>query len=169
MTVPALRLDSSYAMRIHLIAIGRRTSGWERDGYLEYTRRMPPEFSIELREIAPSKLGNRGSTERRVEDEGRRLLAAVPSGARVIALDERGAAWTTTALADRIGRWMREGRDLALLIGGADGLSPECIATADHRWSLSPLTLPHGLVRVVVAEQIYRAWTILRHHPYHRG
>ena len=169
MTVPALRLDSSYAMRIHLIAIGRRTSGWERDGYLEYTRRMPPEFSIELREIAPSKLGNRGSTERRVEDEGRRLLAAVPGGARVIALDERGAAWTTAALADRIGRWMREGRDLALLIGGADGLAPECIAAAEHRWSLSPLTLPHGLVRVVVAEQIYRAWTILRRHPYHRG
>ena len=169
MAVPALRLDSSYAMRTHLIAIGRRPSGWERDGYLEYTRRLPPEFSIELREIAPSKRAGRGSTERRVEDEGRRLLAAVPGRARVVALDERGAAWTTAALADRIGRWMHEGRDLALLIGGADGLAPECIAAAEHRWSLSPLTLPHGLVRVVVAEQIYRAWTILRRHPYHRG
>ena len=156
-------------MRIHLIAIGRRASGWERDGYLEYARRMPPEFSIDLREIPPSKRGSRDSTERRVEDEGRRLLSAVPDGARIVALDERGVAWTTSALADRIERWMPEGRALALLVGGADGLAPGCIAAAEHRWSLSPLTLPHGLVRIVVAEQIYRAWTILRRHPYHRG
>ena len=156
-------------MRIHLVAIGRRPSGWERDGYREYARRMPPELSIVLHEIPPSKRTGRGSTERRLEEEGKRLLAAVPGGARVIALDERGAAWTTTTLAGRIERWMREGRDLALLIGGADGLAPECIAKAEHSWSLSPLTLPHGLARVVVAEQIYRAWAILRHHPYHRG
>ena len=156
-------------MRIHLIAIGRRPAGWERDGYLEYARRMPPELSIELREIPPSKRTGRAAPGRRVEDEGRRLLAAVPGGARVVALDERGAAWTTAALADRIERWMHEGRDLALLAGGADGLAPACIAAAEHRWSLSPLTLPHGLVRIVVAEQLYRAWTILRRHPYHRG
>ena len=156
-------------MRVHLIAIGRRPSGWERDGYEEYARRMPPELSIGLREIAPPKRAGRGATERRVEDQGKRLLAAVPNGARVVALDERGTAWTTSALADRIGRWMQEGRDLALLAGGADGLAPACIATAEHRWSLSPLTLPHGLVRIVVAEQLYRAWTILRRHPYHRG
>ena len=156
-------------MRIHLVAVGHRRTEWERDGYREYARRMPPELSIELREIPPSKRSSRGSTGRRVDDEGRRLLAAVPDGARVVALDERGAAWTTAALADRIGRWMHEGRDLALLIGGADGLAPACIAAAEHRWSLSPLTLPHGLVRIVVAEQIYRAWTILRRHPYHRA
>ncbi len=156
-------------MRIHLVAIGRRASGWERDGYLEYARRMPPEFSIDLREIPPSKRGSRDSAARRIDDEGRRLLAAVPDGARVVALDERGAAWTTAALADRIERWMPEGRDLALLVGGADGLAPGCIAAAEHRWSLSPLTLPHGLVRIVVAEQIYRAWTIFRRHPYHRA
>ena len=156
-------------MRIHLVAVGRRPSGWERDGYREYARRMPPELSIELHEIPLSKHTGRGSTGRRVEDEGRRLLATVPDGARIVALDERGAAWTTAALADRIERWMHEGRDLALLVGGADCLAPECIATAEHRWSLSPLTLPHGLVRIVVAEQLYRAWTILRRHPYHRG
>ena len=156
-------------MRIHLIAVGHRRTEWERDGYREYARRMPPELSIELREIPPSKRGSRDSTGRRVDDEGRRLLAAIPDGARVVVLDERGAAWTTAALADRIGRWMHEGRDLALLVGGADGLAPACIAAAEHRWSLSPLTLPHGLVRIVVAEQIYRAWTILRRHPYHRG
>ena len=156
-------------MRIHLVAVGHRRTEWERDGYREYARRMPPELSIELREIPPSKRGSRDSTARRVYDEGRRLLAAVPDGARVVVLDERGAAWTTAALADRIERWMHEGRDLALLIGGADGLAPACIAAAEHRWSLSPLTLPHGLVRIVVAEQIYRAWTILRRHPYHRA
>ena len=156
-------------MRIHLVAVGHRRTEWERDGYREYARRMPPELSIGLREILPSKRGSRDSTARHVDDEGRRLLAAVPDGARVVALDERGVAWTTAALADRIGRWMHEGRDLALLVGGADGLAPACIAAAEHRWSLSPLTLPHGLVRIVVAEQLYRAWTILRRHPYHRA
>lgn len=155
-------------MRIHLIAIGHRRAGWERDGYLEYARRMPSELSIELREIAPSKRTKRESGQRHLEDEARRLIAAIPNGARVVALDERGATWTTLELARRIERWMQDGRALALLIGGADGLSPACIEAAEHRWSLSPLTLPHGLARIVVAEQLYRASTILRRHPYHR-
>jgi len=155
-------------MRIHLVAVGHRRTGWERDGYREYARRMPPELSIELREIAPSKYTKRDSTERRVEDEARRLVAAIPSGARAVALDEHGAAWTTLELANRIERWMHDRRDLALLIGGADGLAPACLEAAEHRWSVSPLTLPHMLVRVIVAEQLYRASTILRRHPYHR-
>ena len=156
-------------MRIHLIAIGRRPAGWERDGYREYARRMPPELPLELHEITPAKRTKGISAERGVEDEARRLLAAVPGGARVIALDERGAAWTTLELARRIEDWMRDGRALALLVGGADGLAPACIEAAEHRWSLSPLTLPHGLARIVVAEQLYRASTIRRGHPYHRG
>ena len=155
-------------MRIHLIAIGQRRAGWERDGYREYARRMPPELSLELHEIAPSKRSKGVPAERGVDDEGRRLLAAIPGGARVVALDERGAAWTTLELAHRIEDWMGDGRALALLVGGADGLAPACIEAADHRWSLSPLTLPHGLARIVVAEQLYRASTILRRHPYHR-
>ena len=156
-------------MRIHLIAIGHRPAGWERDGYREYARRMPPELPLELHEITPAKRTKGISAERGVEDEARRLLAAVPGGARVIALDERGAAWTTLELARRIEDWMRDGRALALLVGGADGLAPACIEAAEHRWSLSPLTLPHGLARIVVAEQLYRASTIRRGHPYHRG
>ena len=156
-------------MRIHLVAIGNRRAGWERDGYREYARRMPPELSLELHEIAPSKRTKRIPAERGVEDEARRLLAAVPDGARVVALDERGSAWTTLELANRIERWMRDGRALALLIGGADGLAPACIEATEHRWSLSPLTLPHRLARIVVAEQLYRASSILRRHPYHRG
>ena len=156
-------------MRIHLIAVGDRRVGWEQDGYREYARRMPPELPVELYAIQASKRAKRISPAHCVDDEGRRLLAAIPGGARVIALDERGSAWTTRELAGRIERWMRDGRDLALLIGGADGLAPACIDAAEHRWSLSPLTLPHGLARIVVAEQLYRASTILRGHPYHRG
>ena len=156
-------------VRIHLIAIGHHRSGWERDGYREYARRMPPELSIELHEIAPSKRAKRDAAARHVEDESRRLVAAIPKDARVVVLDERGAAWTTLELAGRIERWMHDGRDLALLIGGADGLDPACLEAAEHRWSLSPLTLPHGLARIVVAEQLYRASAILRRHPYHRG
>ena len=156
-------------MRIHIIAVGHRRAGWERDGFREYARRMPRELSVELHEIAPSKRTGRDSAERRLEDEGRRLAAAIPKGARIVVLDERGASWTTLELADRIARWMRDGRDLALVVGGADGLSPACIEAAEHRWSLSALTLPHGLARIVVAEQLYRASTILRNHPYHRA
>ena len=156
-------------MRIHLIAIGHRRAGWEQDGFREYARRMPPELSLELHEVAPSKRTKRSPANRRVEDEGRRLVAAVPGGARVVALDERGSRWTTLELANRIEFWMHDGRDLALLVGGADGLSPACIEVAQHRWSLSPLTLPHGLARIVVAEQLYRASTIIRRHPYHRA
>ena len=156
-------------MRIHIIAIGHRRAGWEQDGFREYARRMPPELSVELHEIAPSKRTKRDSAQRHVADEASRLIAAIPGGARVVALDERGAAWTTRELANRIEHWMLDGRDLALLIGGADGLAPACIEAAEHRWSLSPLTLPHGLARIVVAEQLYRVSTILRRHPYHRG
>ena len=156
-------------MRFHIIAIGHRRAGWEQDGFREYARRMPPELSVELHEIAPSKRTKRDSPQRHVADEASRLIAAIPGGARVVALDERGAAWTTRELANRIEHWMLDGRDLALLIGGADGLAPACIEAAEHRWSLSPLTLPHGLARIVVAEQLYRVSTILRRHPYHRG
>ena len=156
-------------MRIHIIAIGHRRAGWEQDGFREYARRMPPELSVELHEIAPSKRTKRDSAQRHVADEASRLIAAIPGGARVVALDERGAAWTTRELANRIEHWMLDGRDLTLLIGGADGLAPACIEAAEHRWSLSPLTLPHGLARIVVAEQLYRVSTILRRHPYHRG
>ena len=156
-------------MRIHLIAISHRRAGWERDGYREYSRRMPPELALELHEIAPSKRTKGVPAGRGIDDEGRRILAAVPGGARIVALAERGAAWTTLELARRIEDWMRDGRALALLIGGADGLAPACVEAAEHRWSLSPLTLPHGLARIVVAEQLYRASTIRRGHPYHRG
>jgi len=96
------------------------------------------------------------------------MMTALPKGAHVVALDESGRSWSTAELAGRLKRWLEGGRPVALLIGGPDGISPQCLDRADERWSLSPLTLPHGLVRVVVAEAVYRAWSLLERHPYHR-
>ena len=104
-----------------------------------------------------------------IRREGEGLLRAVPSGARIVVLDERGAAWSTADLAERLETWMADGRDTALLAGGPDGLAPECRDRADLSWSLSRLTFPHALVRVIVAEQLWRAWSLLHRHPYHRA
>jgi len=153
-------------VRIQLIAAGTRRPGWEREGYETYARRLPRECALALVEV-PVERGGAGAA-RRIEREGERMLARVAKGARVVALDEAGTALTSRDLARRLEAWMAGGRDLALLVGGPDGLSPACVACAEMRWSLSPLTLPHGLVRVLVAEQLYRAWTILGGHPYHR-
>lgn len=143
--------------------------GWVEDGFAEYARRMPPECALELREIAPGRRGKGADVARILRDEGERMLKAVPASAEVVALDVKGKAWSTEQLAERLGRWLGGGRDLALLVGGPEGLAPECRARAEGAWSLSPLTLPHPLVRVVVAEQLYRAWSILQNHPYHRA
>ena len=153
-------------MRVHLLAIGQRMPDWIQAGYEEYARRLPNDCRLELRALSPrSRAGDATSRKR---DEARVLLGAVPDKARVIALDERGRAWSTKELAGQLSRWQDDGRDVALLVGGADGLGAECLERAEQRWSLSPLTLPHMLVRVLVAEQIYRAHALNRGHPYHR-
>lgn len=156
-------------MRIQLIAVGTRMPGWVTEGYREYARRLPRECSLQLIEIPPCKRKKTLSTERIREEEGRQLLAAIPRQATVVALDLSGSSWSTEALASRMQDWLQEGRDIALLVGGADGLADACLARADLHWSLSAHTLPHALVRVVIAEQVYRAWTILSGHPYHRS
>ncbi len=156
-------------MKIHLIAVGERMPGWVQQGYQEYARRLPGECALRLTEIPADKRGKKADIPRILRKEGERMLAAVPPGSRVGALEVTGQAWSTEQLSQRLDRWMVEGRDLALLVGGPEGLSPQCLAAAEFRWSLSPLTLPHPLVRVVVAEAIYRAWSLLRNHPYHRG
>jgi 23S rRNA (pseudouridine1915-N3)-methyltransferase len=155
-------------MRIRLISVGTRVPRWVDDGYREYAKRLPPECALGLVEIPPGRRGKRTDPSRAVAEEAQRLLKAVPGGSRVIALDVHGASWTTERLSTNLAGWLGEGRDLALLVGGPDGLGGECLARADGRWSLSPLTFPHPLVRVIVAEQIYRAWSLLRGHPYHR-
>ena len=142
---------------------------WVEKGYAEYAGRLPRECALHLLEISAGKRGSHGDLARIVRTEGERLLAAVPTGSRLIALDERGQEWNTVELAEQLSGWLQEGRDVSLLIGGPDGLDAACRERAERRWSLSRLTLPHPLVRVIVAEQLYRAWSLLHHHPYHRA
>ena len=146
-------------MRVTILAIGHKMPSWIQEGFNEYTRRMPPEIRVELVELKPGKDRN---------EEGRRMLDALPDGATLIALDERGRAVTTQGLSVMLSEWMRDASHPALAIGGADGHSDAVKERAAKLISLSALTLPHQLVRVVVAEQLYRAWTILARHPYHR-
>lgn len=156
-------------MEITLLAVGKGAPGWVDEGFAEYQRRMPPHCRLRLKEIPPARRGRRQPLSAVLAEEGKRQRDAMNRDARLIALDERGEAWDTRTLSTKLAAWMGEGRDLDLVIGGADGLSPENLALAESSWSLSPLTLPHALVRVIVAEQLYRAWTILNGHPYHRG
>jgi len=142
---------------------------WVDAGYTEYARRLPPECTLRLVEIEPGHRGKGASPELARREEGVRLLAALPKGAQVIALDERGTAWSTAQLAQELAVWLVEGRDLALLVGGPEGLDAACRTRADRLWSLSSLTFPHPLVRVILAEQVYRAWSLLNGHPYHRA
>ena len=155
-------------MRIHLIAVGQRMPAWVEQGYQEYAKRMNVECQLQLLELAPGKRGKGMDLERAMADEGKRMQQAIPKGALVIALDQRGKAWDTLELSAQMNDWLSMGRDVALLIGGPEGLAAECYQQADASWSLSRLTLPHPMVRILVAEQLYRAWSILKNHPYHR-
>lgn len=156
-------------MKIHLLAIGARMPDWVKAGYTEYAERLPRECALNLLEIPAGKRSQNADVARIVRYEGERLLTAAPAGSRIVALDERGQPWSTAELAEQLAGWLQDGRETSLLIGGPDGLDPACRTRADQMWSLSRLTLPHPLVRVVVAEQIYRAWSLLHHHPYHRA
>lgn len=155
-------------MQIHIIAVGDRMPAWVEEAYGEYAKRMPRECRLRLHEIPAGRRGKNADVARLARDEGARQLSAVPDGCRIVALDVAGRALDSNELAARLRRQMETGRDLALLIGGPEGLSPECLAAAEERWSLSALTLAHPVVRVVVAEQLYRAWSIISHKPYHR-
>jgi len=155
-------------MRINLLAVGQKMPTWVELGYKEYAHRMPAEAKLELKEIAPGKRGKNADINRIVQDEGQRIQAAIPKNNRIVVLDVKGKSWSTEQLADRLGDWMQSGQDISLLVGGPEGLSAECRSMADEKWSLSALTFPHPLVRVILAEQLYRAWSVLRNHPYHR-
>jgi 23S rRNA (pseudouridine1915-N3)-methyltransferase len=146
-------------MRVTILSVGNKMPAWIQEGFHEYAKRMPPEVRVELVELKPG---------RTTAEEGKRMLAALPASARVIALDERGKSVSTQGLAAMLAGWMGEGRNPVFAIGGADGLADEVKRRADQLVSLSALTLPHQLVRVVLAEQLYRAWSILARHPYHR-
>jgi len=155
-------------MRISLIAVGNKMPAWVEQGYQEYARRMPADCNLQLVEIAAGKRGKSADIARITQQEGEKMLAAAPKGARIVTLEVTGRAWTTEVLSTELDSWLHDGRDVALLVGGPEGLASACVAKAEQRWSLSNLTLPHPLVRIVVAEQLYRAWSILQNHPYHR-
>ena len=156
-------------MNIHLVAVGEKMPSWVQQGYADYAKRLPRECSLRLVEIPPGRRGKNADIARAMRDEGQRMLAAIPKGARVIALEVHGQTWTTEQLAQQLDSWLGAGQDIALLVGGPEGLAAEARAAAQQTWSLSPLTLPHPLVRVLLSEQIYRAWSILQNHPYHRA
>jgi len=156
-------------MLIHLITVGQRLDRWVVEGYTEFSKRLPLECRLKLVEIPVSKRSRNNDIAQLINQEGERMLSAIPNNALVVALDEAGKPWSTLTLAKNLDDWLHSGRDIALLVGGPDGLSTACKAKAELTWSLSNLTLPHALVRIVVAEQVYRAWSILKRHPYHRG
>ena len=155
-------------MRIRVIAVGTKMPKWVEQGVDEYTKRLPPELKLEFKEIALGKRGKGADIQRAIHSEGQQMLAAIGQYDRVIALDVLGKPWPTEKLAGELQNWQLEGDNISLLVGVPDGLAAECLQRASQRWSLSALTLPHPLVRIVLAEQLYRAWTINSHHPYHR-
>ena len=141
---------------------------WVEQGVDEYCKRLPPELKLEVKEIALGKRGKGADIRRAIASEGQQMQAAIGDRDRVVALDVKGKPWSTEQLASNLRDWQLGGANISLLIGGPDGLAQECLDRADQRWSLSALTLPHPLVRIVLAEQLYRAWTINNNHPYHR-
>ncbi|MFT3907366.1 MAG: 23S rRNA (pseudouridine(1915)-N(3))-methyltransferase RlmH [Steroidobacteraceae bacterium] len=157
-------------MRLRVIAVGTRMPEWVDAGFNDYARRLRTPYTLELRELATATRSgsSAGAARQAMAEEAKRILVALGARSYVVALDERGASPTTLKLA----RWLDDrrgaGQDLDFIIGGPDGLADEVLQRADYRWSLSPLTLPHGLVRVFLAEQLYRAASVLDNHPYHR-
>ena len=155
-------------MNIKIHAIGRRPPAWAREAFADYQSRLPRHIQLSLKEVPMPRRTATAERARLREVEGERLLAGVADDDVLIALDEGGGQFDSRALADKLRGWLGDGRDVSLLLGGPDGLSAACLQRAHLRWSLSKLTLPHMLARVVLAEQFYRAWTITQNYPYHR-
>ena len=155
-------------MKLYIIAVGHKMPGWIEQGFQEYSKRMPREAQIALIELKPEKRNHR-SVEQVMEIERDRILAVLPAHSKMIVLDEHGKVWHTVELAEKLAFWQQEGQDIAFIIGGADGLHPDIKCQAHQLVQLSAFTLPHSIARVLLAEQLYRAVSILHHHPYHRA
>ncbi|WP_395344169.1 23S rRNA (pseudouridine(1915)-N(3))-methyltransferase RlmH [Ningiella sp. W23] len=155
-------------MQIQVVAVGNKMPAWVVEGVNEYVRRFPPDCRLSFTEITLGKRSKSSNIEKLTFDEGQKCLASIPKGNQIIGLEVLGKQWTTANLAKQLESWKMDGRDVSLLIGGPEGLSKECKAAAHQQWSLSPLTLPHPMVRVIVAEALYRAWSLTQNHPYHR-
>jgi len=156
-------------LRLVLIATSNRQPAWVDAGFSEYADRLRGRCALELKVLPLARRTHASSAERALADEGARMARAIPAGAHVVALAEGGKPHSTKELAMKLERWAERGAPVALLLGGPDGIGADALARASERWSLSPLTLPHGLARVVVAEALYRAWSLLQNHPYHRA
>lgn len=155
-------------MQLIIAAVGHKMPAWIESGYQEYAKRMPAECRLVLKEIKPVERSGGRSAETVMAQERTRIEAVLPKGGRIIALDEHGRDLTTLQLSQQLTHWQQQGGDVTFVIGGADGLDAELKKNADMLMRISSLTLPHGLVRVLLAEQLYRAWSITRNHPYHR-
>lgn len=155
-------------MVIHFIVVGQKMPKWVQEGYAEYAKRLPKACSLKLVELPMAQRGKTASVEKLKAEEAKRIQAAIPKGAQVVVLDEHGQQVTTKGLAEKMENWLSGGQDIALIVGGPDGLDQSILQLAQWKWGLSKLTLPHPMVRILVAEQIYRAWSVINNHPYHR-
>jgi len=155
-------------LRIRLVSVASRMPRWVEEGYQEYAKRMPADLPLELVEIPLSTRGKNADIARLMRREGEQMLAATQPGDRIVTLEVAGKHWSTEDLAEQLDRWRLEARTVNLMVGGPEGLADEVAVRSEQRWSLSALTLPHPLVRILLAEQLYRAWTILNRHPYHK-
>ena len=156
-------------MQIHLVAVGQKMPSWVEEACADFIKRLPPELKLNPVLVPLIKRGKNPDIQRIIRDESRKLLAVIPAGCLLVALDVRGKRVTTEKFSAILDSWMQQGQDVALIIGGPDGLSDELLENAQMKLSLSDLTFPHPLIRVMVVEQLYRAWSILNNHPYHRG
>ena len=156
-------------MNIFLLAVGTKMPDWVTQGYNEYAQRLPAKCALVLKEIPAEKRLKNSNINAITEKESEKIKATIPNNCRLVVLDVKGKSWSTEQLATRMQDWMMGGQDVALVIGGPDGLSQDILSLAQEKWSLSALTFPHPLVRVILAEQIYRAYTVTENHPYHRA
>ena len=154
-------------MKLLLVAVGQRLPAWADEAYQDYAKRFPPDLRLELKAIKAEPRSGK-TAEQLMAAEATRIEAALPKGVRRVVLDEHGTRLTTVQLAQRLSAWTHDGRDVALMVGGPDGLAPALKGKADETLRLSDLTLPHAFVRVLLAESLYRAWTVTINHPYHR-
>jgi len=156
-------------MKIKLLAVGTKMPSWVTHGYNEYAKRLPRDMTLELIELPLGARGKNADVQRAIQKESAAILSSIDKTDHVIALEVKGHNWSTEKLAQNMERWQMDGLTVVLLVGGPDGLSDACRARANQQWSLSALTLPHPIVRLLLSEQIYRAWTVTQNHPYHRS
>jgi 23S rRNA (pseudouridine1915-N3)-methyltransferase len=155
-------------VKIQVIAVGTKMPGWVNTGVDEFLRRFPADMPVSFTEIPAGKRGKNADIKRILHKEGELMMAAVGKNDKIVTLEVTGKAWDTPQLAKQLNHWKMDGRDVSLLIGGPEGLAPQCCQAAEQKWSLSALTLPHPLVRIIIAESLYRAWSVTQNHPYHR-